>query len=156
MVGERREKGQRRDAENSGIQESCFDGLQDRQYRKRRSPRHFQARPLKEEHNIICVGGMRNPAKSVKRLTQFRTVGEKISSMWDEFVESHPRALEVAANYGKADNVFEEAPGVVAKSIQREFDQGGRKTHSGQRKLGVHLPSPSGLVGGVGRRSSGS
>ena len=63
---------------------------------------------MKEEHNIICVGGMRNPAKSVKRLTQFRTVGEKISSMWDEFVESHPRALEVAANYGKADNVFEE------------------------------------------------
>lgn len=65
--------------------------------------------------------------------------------MWDEFVESDPRALEVAANYGKADNVFEEAPGVVAKSIQREFDQGGRKTHSGQRKLGVHLPSPSQL-----------
>ena len=74
-------------------------------------PDSAKARPLKvlkEEHNIICVGGMRNPAKSVKRLTQLRIVGEKISQMWNEFVESHPRALEVAANYGKSDNLFEE------------------------------------------------
>ena len=71
-----------------------------------------KARPLERleggtQHNL-CGWDMRNPAKSVKRLTQLRTVGEKISKMWDEFVESDPRALEVAANYGKADNVFEE------------------------------------------------
>ena len=70
-----------------------------------------KARPtkvLKEEHNRLCIGGMRNPAKTVKRLTQLRATGQKISKMWDEFIESHPRALQVATHYGKPDNIFDE------------------------------------------------
>ena len=51
---------------------------------------------LKEEHNHLAVGGMRNPAKSVKRLTQLAGVGRKLALMWDEFLESHPKAIEVA------------------------------------------------------------
>ena len=63
---------------------------------------------LKEHHNFIAVGGMRNPARSVKRLTQLAEVGEKISKLWDEFQESHPKVLEVARRYGKTDNTFDE------------------------------------------------
>ena len=92
---------------------------------------------MKEEHNIICVGGMRNPAKSVKRLTQFRTVGEKISSMWDEFVESHPRALEVAANYGKADNVFEED---LLELWRKAFKENLKKDPQWSKKTGSSPP----------------
>ena len=74
-------------------------------------PESSKARPikaLKEEHNRLCIGGMRNPAKTVKRLTQLRSTGQKISKMWDEFVDSHPKALQVAVNYGKTDNIFDE------------------------------------------------
>ena len=73
-------------------------------------PSSSKARPMKmtkEEHNRICVGGMRNPSRSVKRLTQLKSVGQKISGMWDEFAESHPNAFKVAANYGKPDDVFD-------------------------------------------------
>ena len=63
---------------------------------------------LKEHHNFIAVGGMRNPARSVRRLSQLAEVGGKISKLWDEFQESHPKVLEVARRYGKADNTFDE------------------------------------------------
>ena len=46
---------------------------------------------IKEDDNRLCVGGMRNPAKSVKRLTQLAGVGTKNRELWEEFVEIRPR-----------------------------------------------------------------
>eukprot|EP00435_Cladocopium_sp_Y103_P052211 s157_g16.t1 len=74
-------------------------------------PSSSKGRPLKqikEEHNRIAVGGMRNPAKSVKRLTQLSAVGKKMAGLWEEFQESHPQVLNVARSYGNADNSYDE------------------------------------------------
>ena len=57
---------------------------------------------------MLAVGGMRNPARSVRRLTQLGDVGRKIARLWDEFMESHPTSIRVAANYGKPDNAFDQ------------------------------------------------
>ena len=78
------------------------------------------SKDVKEEHNKICVGGMRNPAKTVKRLTQLGKVGEKIRGLWDEFTESHPVALEVAKNYGRSDNRFDEETLEAWKLVLRD------------------------------------
>ena len=63
---------------------------------------------IKENHNMLAVGGMRNPARSVRRLTQLGDVGRKIACLWEEFMESHPTSVRVAANYGKPDNAFDQ------------------------------------------------
>ena len=75
---------------------------------------------LKEEHNKACVGGMRNPAAAVKRLSLVRHTGRKIWNLWKEFVESHISALDVAVNYGRTDNMFEE--GLVREWKQALMD----------------------------------
>ena len=71
--------------------------------------REKPAKVLNKKHNHLAVGGMRNPAKSVRRLTQLagRT---KLAAMWDEFQEAHPKATDAAKNYGKSDNWFHEGP----------------------------------------------
>ena len=66
------------------------------------------SKKIKENHNMLAVGGMRNPARSVRRLTQLGDVGRKIARLWDEFMESHPTSIRVAANYGKPDNAFDQ------------------------------------------------
>eukprot|EP00438_Fugacium_kawagutii_P000419 Skav229881 [mRNA] locus=scaffold247:354658:356938:+ [translate_table: standard] len=58
-------------------------------------------------HDELCIGGMRNPAKSVRRLSMVKATGERIRALWDEFAESHPATLEVAKNYGKTDNAYD-------------------------------------------------
>ena len=50
--------------------------------------REKPTKEIKEQHNILAVGGMRNPAKSVKRLTQLVSVGRKIAGLWQEFLEA--------------------------------------------------------------------
>ena len=63
---------------------------------------------LKEDHNKVCIGGMRNPAAAVKRLHQVKETGWKIWNLWKEFVESHPGALDVAIKYGDSGNTYDD------------------------------------------------
>ena len=63
---------------------------------------------LKEDHNKVCIGGMRNPAAAVKRLHQVKETGWKIWNLWKEFIESHPGALDVAIKYGDPGNVYDQ------------------------------------------------
>ena len=63
---------------------------------------------LKEDHNKACIGGMRNPAQAVKRLSLVRHTGRRIWAMWKDFIESHESALDVAINYGRTDNKFDD------------------------------------------------
>ena len=54
----------------------------------------------KEFQNQYFVGGMRNPAISVKRLGILREAGQDILRLWNSFIKEHPAALEAARNYG--------------------------------------------------------
>eukprot|EP00435_Cladocopium_sp_Y103_P034006 s3229_g8.t1 len=56
------------------------------------------------DHVRLAVGGMRNPSKCVKSLTQLEEVGRKLASLWSEFEESHPGVLNVAVRYGQLSN----------------------------------------------------
>eukprot|EP00435_Cladocopium_sp_Y103_P065495 s591_g27.t1 len=65
------------------------------------------AKFLKVDQVRLAVGGMRNPAKCVRSLTQLEEVGKKLASLWAEFAESHPGTLNVAVNYGQPNNAIE-------------------------------------------------
>ena len=64
---------------------------------------------IKEERNKIAIGGMRNPAVSVRRLALVKETGDRIWRLWREFVESHPECIDVARNYGRPDNKFNQS-----------------------------------------------
>ncbi len=64
---------------------------------------------IKEERNKIAIGGMRNPASSVRRISLVKETGNVMWKLWKEFVESHPECIDVARNYGKADNKFKDS-----------------------------------------------
>jgi hypothetical protein len=54
----------------------------------------------KEKENDFFLGGMRNPDLAVRKMHMVRTVGADISRAWNYFLEEHPKALEIAENYG--------------------------------------------------------
>ena len=84
------------------------------------SSKSVPKKKLKEIHNANCVGGMRNPAYSIAKLTLVKDVGMKIRDLWDEFEESHPEVLDVAMNYGKPDNKFEERLRKLWKTVLKD------------------------------------
>ena len=61
---------------------------------------------VREMHNDWCIGGMRNPSYSIARLSLVRETGAKMRRLWEEFVDAHPGAVEVAQRYGRPDNEF--------------------------------------------------
>ena len=75
---------------------------------------------VKEIHNANCVGGMRNPAYSISKLTLVRDVGLKIQGLWKEFEESHPEVVEVVRNYSKPDNKFDGNLLALWKSVLKD------------------------------------
>ena len=93
------------------------------------SSKTMPKKKVKEIHNANCVGGMRNPAYSISKLTLVRDVGLKIQGLWKEFEESHPEAAEVARNYGKPDNKFDGNLLALWKSVLKDHlakgDDGG-------------------------------
>ena len=54
----------------------------------------------KEKENDFFLGGMRNPDLAVKKMHMVRTVGADISRAWKHFLAQHPKAIEIAENYG--------------------------------------------------------
>ena len=62
---------------------------------------------LKEEHNDMAIGGMRNPAVAVSRLAMVRDVGMKIRAAWQIFVGEFVEVLVTAQTYGSKDCSFE-------------------------------------------------
>ena len=63
---------------------------------------------IRELHNDWCIGGMRNPAYSIARLSLVKETGQKMRKLWDEFMEAHPEAVLVAKRYGRPDNSFDQ------------------------------------------------
>ena len=61
---------------------------------------------MKEEHNEMAIGGMRNPAMAVSRLSLVREVGMKIRAAWQKFVGKFPEVLETAQMYGTEECKF--------------------------------------------------
>ena len=53
--------------------------------------------------NAMYVGGMRNPAKSVKSLPTVENLGKKINACWQGFIKKYPEALNLAESYGTKD-----------------------------------------------------
>ena len=54
----------------------------------------------REEQNDLAVGGMRNPAMAVARLSLVRDVGMTIRAAWQKFIGKFPQVLETAQTYG--------------------------------------------------------
>eukprot|EP00435_Cladocopium_sp_Y103_P019673 s3697_g4.t1 len=54
----------------------------------------------REGENEHFIGGMRNPAKAVSRLSKLMEAGMDVRRLWTRFVKAHPRALETAREYG--------------------------------------------------------
>ena len=54
----------------------------------------------KEFRNQYFVGGMRNPAISVKRLGLVKEAGQDILRLWNAFLKENPVALDAARSYG--------------------------------------------------------
>ena len=83
-------------------------------------PSSSKARPMKElreEHNRLRVGGMGNPAKSVRHLNQMALVGKKIAGLWGEFVESDPIGHGCKL-WKSGQQLRQKAPGVVDPSVK--------------------------------------
>ena len=72
---------------------------------------------LRVEHNRLRVGGMGNPAKSVRHLNQMALVGKKVAGLWDEFVESHPIGHGCKL-WKSGQQLRQRAPGVVDPSVK--------------------------------------
>ena len=85
---------------------------------------------------------MRNPAKSVRRLTQLAAVGRKIAAL-----ESHPQVLQVAANYGNPDNVFDAE---LLRLWWQTLKDHLVKIQDKPMPMGVYLPLGLGSLGVVG------
>ena len=70
----------------------------------------FKAMPSKKEaaEQEVFVGGMRNPAVVVKGLPVLQNLGVKVKAAWEGFVRRHPKALEVAENYGTLECEYNE------------------------------------------------
>jgi len=54
----------------------------------------------REGENAHFVGGMRNPAKAVSRLSKLAEAGRDVRRLWTRFVAEHPQALRTAEDYG--------------------------------------------------------
>ena len=54
----------------------------------------------KEFQNQYFVGGMRNPAISVKSMGLVKEAGQDILHLWNAFLKEHPAALDAARSYG--------------------------------------------------------
>ena len=54
----------------------------------------------KEQENQHFVGGMRNPAKAVSRLTKLAEAGRDVRRLWTRFVKDNPKVIETAESYG--------------------------------------------------------
>lgn len=99
---------------------------------------------------------MRNPAKSVRRLTQLANAEKKLAALWNEFEESHPKSLELARNYGKPDTVFhDEILEEWRKAIVDNLVKVEEKRHP--QELGVPFTFASKILGtaDLERRGSG-
>ena len=82
-------------------------------------------------------------------------VGKKIRQLWDEFVEAHPQALNVAKNYGSPDNAFDTEVLELWRQVIKDHlvkIEGGPMIS--QRELGIRLTIGCRLMGGLGRRGS--
>ena len=77
-------------------------------------------RQRREFENDFSIGGMRNPAAAVSRLTQVRRVGEQIHAAWLDFVSAHPGVLAAADAYGSREAKLDEA--LVGKWTDRLGD----------------------------------
>ena len=89
---------------------------------------------------------MRNPAKSVRRLTQLANAEKKVAALWNEFEESHPKSLELARNCGKPDTVFhDEISGEWRKAIVDNLVKVEEKRHP--QELGVPFTFASKILG---------
>ena len=53
--------------------------------------------------NAMYVGGMRNPAKSVRGLPTLENLGKRVNASWQAFIKRHPEALNLAESYGTKD-----------------------------------------------------
>ena len=62
----------------------------------------------REAENELFIGGMRNPGKSIQKLTRIQEAGRDVGRLWDRFLKEHPEALEIARSYGSADCQFNE------------------------------------------------
>ena len=62
----------------------------------------------REQENAHYVGGMRNPAISVSKLTRLKEVGMDIRRMWSHFVKDFPEVLDTARDYGSEHCYLEE------------------------------------------------
>ena len=60
-------------------------------------------RARKELQNEFALGGMRNPEFAVSKMFKLKEVGSDISRAWNHFIARHPKALEVARDYGGGD-----------------------------------------------------
>ena len=54
----------------------------------------------REGENEHYVGGMRNPAKAVSRLSKLAETGKDIRRLWTRFLREYPQAVETAEEYG--------------------------------------------------------
>ena len=75
---------------------------------------------VRETENEFFVGGMRNPAVAVSRLSQVRRVGEQIHAAWLNFIAQQPQALEAAQEYGSKEAKLDEK--VLGNWIERLGD----------------------------------
>ena len=65
-------------------------------------------RQKREAENEFCVGGMRNPLGSVKRLWKVKNVGKQIRLAWEQFLKERPASLRLGEAYGSAEAQYDE------------------------------------------------
>ena len=54
----------------------------------------------REDENSFFIGGMRNPYKSLKKMTILQEAGNDMARAWNALVKDMPQALEAARTYG--------------------------------------------------------
>ena len=57
-------------------------------------------REIREKENYNAIGGMRNPMRTLERLTKVREFGMKMVHWWVTFVQKYPEAMVTAQLYG--------------------------------------------------------
>ena len=90
-------------------------------------------REIREKENYNAIGGMRNPMRTLERLTKAREFGMKMVHWWVEFVQKYPEAMVTAQATGCSDRRLE-------KGVERKDGSGRDKAGPGdERELGSPL-----------------
>eukprot|EP00435_Cladocopium_sp_Y103_P065114 s1794_g27.t1 len=64
------------------------------------TPSKVSKKQAREEENARCLGGMRNPASALKRMTVMQEAGNDVARLWRNLVMDMPEALDAARSCG--------------------------------------------------------